>query len=50
MIPLPCPVAVYNIGRVVAPVFGLSDLLMSEPRNSCDFCGNQTGSSKRHVS
>ena len=30
MIPFPCPVAVYNIGRVVAPVFGLSDLFWLE--------------------
>jgi hypothetical protein len=49
MIPFPRPVAIYNIGLVVAPVFGLSDLLTSKPRNSCDFCGSQTGLSKRHV-
>jgi hypothetical protein len=30
MIPFPCPVAVYNIGRVVALVFGLSDLFWLE--------------------
>ena len=36
MIPFPRPVAIYNIGLVVAPIFGLSDLLTSKPRNSCD--------------